>query len=222
MFKYVKRLKTVLTVVTEPKALTNVNFNIGEAEVNKLKSLVKKLPKHGFEGIEYWEGDGDERWFGIQKIDASYFESLFHKILRDTKYSQLKEYDFFVLYGRLGESTLGSGGGWHRDAYPVNYKIIIYLTDVLSETSGPFEYVPKSASKLNKLLDMVTRLCRKDWTRGKPSWSKKRVVQFMGRSGSGIIVNTSAIHRGRPAHSRREAFTFYIYKKTPKPMQKYL
>lgn len=112
------------------------------------------------------------------------------------------------------EANLGSGGGWHRDmTYKRGFKAMVYLTSV-DENTGPFQYVPHSAS-------LPYHLFRSN----KPEqyqFTHEEVLQFIGGDASRIktataaegtllLFETNMIHRGKPimAGKTRYAMTRY-------------
>jgi hypothetical protein len=128
----------------------------------------------------------------------------------------------FALSGEIEAQpgNLGSGEGWHRDAFFGQVKAILYLTDV-DETNGPFQYIRQShrlASKYGDharygapLLDyrmsdtVVERLVASE---------PDRLVSVCGRAGALILVDTSGIHRGKPlTGGRRVALTNYYHRR---------
>jgi hypothetical protein len=125
----------------------------------------------------------------------------------------------FTLGARIdyAPGNKGSGEGWHRDSFVVQFKAILYLCDV-ERSTGPFELIADSEKLPRLLADMregrlglqqnriadaqVERLLQRD-----PS----RLRTFTGRAGTLLLVNTSAIHRGRPIErGSRYALTAYF------------
>jgi len=117
---------------------------------------------------------------------------------------------------RLG--SLGSGEGWHRDAFFRQFKAIIYLSDV-TEENGPFQFI-EGSYKLGNILkdiwhgklgymqnrirdDQVDALLRKDTS---------RLQTYTAKAGTLILVDTSSIHRGMPIREGvRYALTDYFF-----------
>ena len=109
--------------------------------------------------------------------------------------------------------NLGSGGGWHRDNnYDHGFKALVYLSDV-NENNGPFEYIRKSFSISNHLLDFPYP-DKYQFTHDQiDAYLKKRpdlhcVVN--GKAGTVVVFNVNGIHRGRPVKAGcRYAVTNY-------------
>ena len=110
----------------------------------------------------------------------------------------------------------GSGGGWHRDSLNRRQlKLMIYLSDV-DESNGAFEYIESSHTlshkfKFNGLKSKVR------FTESSEAVNCDSVI-FSARKGTGIIFDSSGLHRGRPCLSgERIALTYYTYQfKIPK------
>jgi phytanoyl-CoA dioxygenase PhyH len=125
----------------------------------------------------------------------------------------------------FSENNGGSGEGWHRDSHRPQFKSILYLTDV-SEETGPFQLVPGSHRTVDMLIDtaferleprrtrltdeQVASIVRRRYARG--------IDTLTGEAGTLILVNTSAIHRGKPIErGERYALTNYYYGEVPLP-----
>ena len=109
----------------------------------------------------------------------------------------------------------GSGGGWHRDGFPHELKMILYLSDV-SKDHGPFQLLCNSQKSLKILGDMwrakLSFMQRriKDAQIEMLNDSGKRVVTLTGKAGTVLIFDTSFIHSGSPIQTgERYALTLY-------------
>ncbi len=122
----------------------------------------------------------------------------------------------FVLAAKLQHKVgnLGSGGGWHRDSpFTPQFKFIAYLSDV-SFQNGPFEYIPKSHTSLNKL-NSKFNLDKMRYTAEEVNkqWGDKSTV-VIGGEGSILIADTKGLHRGSPIQNgERYACTVYFFSK---------
>jgi hypothetical protein len=106
--------------------------------------------------------------------------------------------------------------GWHGDAWydqtrvqgiPREVKLGVYLTDV---TSGAFKYIRGSHGK------QAPRTVRVDEVSGVPA---DQVLEALGPAGTGILFDTSGIHRQSvPILQRRHAI-FYGYHDPGVPLQ---
>jgi ectoine hydroxylase-related dioxygenase (phytanoyl-CoA dioxygenase family) len=121
------------------------------------------------------------------------------------------------LTARLG--NLGSGQGWHRDAFHFQYKAMVYLTDVGPE-NGAFEMLAHSHRPLTLFADMIrgrldappsTRISdtQIEWLLG---GRRRRIISFIAGAGTVILFDSSSIHRGSPIdRGVRYALTNYYY-----------
>lgn len=102
------------------------------------------------------------------------------------------------------QGNVGSGGGWHRDAWKDQHKVFCYLSDV-DGNNGGFEYIPGSNLKWVKKID---RYKFNKSTRHPGPKKKPRLVT--GPEGTVFIADTTLLHRGRPLqHGSRYAVTLY-------------
>lgn len=126
----------------------------------------------------------------------------------------------FTLGARLRYSpgNAGSGEGWHRDSFVVQFKAILYLTDVESDM-GPFQFVLRSSKFRTIASDIVhARLGFSQNRVSEPqierlvSREPERLRTFTAPAGTLILVDTSGLHRGKPiARGTRYALTNYYF-----------
>ncbi len=111
-------------------------------------------------------------------------------------------------------NNLGSGVGWHRDAYRKQFKSILYLNYV-TEDNGPFQLINKSNRFKNILRTSIKlkknfRNTRYSEEEIKKITSKDQIITLTGSPGSLILFDTTLIHRGKPLNqSTRYALTNY-------------
>lgn len=163
----------------------------------------------------------DKRIFGLEKVSAVHKEliadNIYGKEVGETYLGkQLKLTT--TLGGKIARSSdgLGSGGGWHRDSFLPQFKIIVYLTDVV-DTSGPFQYVNGSNRLKSKIHDAYYRReslrnprYNNSYIESLISRQKISISTFTGRAGTAILCDTSGIHRGMPVQrGSRYAVTNY-------------
>jgi hypothetical protein len=118
--------------------------------------------------------------------------------------------------------NLGSGEGWHRDSLAPQFKSILYLTDVSME-NGPFELIVGSQHPLRMVRDILRaqlgsrlRLREAEVDAILARHYPDGVLSATGSAGTLLLVNSSAIHRGRPiAAGERVALTNYFYPAFP-------
>lgn len=125
----------------------------------------------------------------------------------------------FTLGNRIdyAPGNRGSGEGWHRDSFVVQFKAIVYLTDVDAST-GAFEVVEDSEKLPRLMADILVGRLGLSQNRIRDAQVQRLIEQrperlhtFAARAGTLILVNTSAIHRGRPIErGTRYALTAYF------------
>lgn len=118
--------------------------------------------------------------------------------------------------------NLGSGSGWHRDSpFTHQFKFIIYLNDV-TETNGPFQYVPGThrkevISRTSAQLDCTMSQCRfsdGDIAGLIDAGVVPQPISVLGRAGTLLVANVKGLHRGKPLQQgERWAVTRYYYKR---------
>lgn len=136
-------------------------------------------------------------------------------------------YSILAIENKIVDPTKFSLGRWHLDSIKKQYKVFVFLTDV-TDASGPFEYLPgshKSKFKLQLFLNngglgdifkKLTGAPDRFYTRlddkviagfSKYGYAPRPVIC---NRGSVMIVDTTAVHRARPAlRGERYALTAY-------------
>ena len=163
----------------------------------------------------------DKRIFGIESIS-----SVARKINQDPHLNDIARiincsptYCAFTLANWLQSGNYGSSGnGWHRDSFLVQFKAMVYLTDVLPET-GAFQIIPFSHKLPNILKSfkwlgfkyLETRYSEAAVRAYEDSSSTSRIT-LSAPAGTLILFNSTAIHQGSPIQSgERYALTNYYY-----------
>lgn len=169
---------------------------------------------------EYVKHLSDDRMFGIENASASIAEFAHDEDLRSTAEAHWREpgRTMATLGARLEvrPGGRGSGEGWHRDSYFRQFKAILYLSDV-GEDNGPFQLI-RGSQRLGSLLHdgLVAGLGHRQTRLADAqvdalvTEQPSRLLTVTGKAGTLIVVNTCAIHRGKPiASGRRYALTNY-------------
>ena len=175
-----------------------------EVHIERMKS---KVPP------QVYSNGSDFRWHDLKSIDKVYFEGLFCRLCSQVGL-ECNDYNFFVMYNetRYVENGTGSGDGWHFDSTAHQRKFIFYMSDV-DENNGPFQYIKETYSLRfirryllrNLLSEKILRL------KGTLRFAGK-ITEILGHSGSGFLIATSVVHRGKPIISgSRRAITFYMF-----------
>jgi len=165
----------------------------------------------------------DQRIFGAERASAAIrkFHDADFPIAVGEYYGSRRLTCFSTLAGRISArpGNLGSGQGWHRDAFHFQYKAMLYLTDVGPE-SGPFQLLDASHRGARVFSDMIevglqrapkTRLTEQQ-AEALVEAEPQRLKTFTAPAGTMILFDSSAIHRGSPiASGTRYALTNYYY-----------
>ena len=115
----------------------------------------------------------------------------------------------YIVFGqtRFVDGNLGSGGGWHRDSWGGQFKVIVYLSEV-EPGNGGFELIPRTNQFLPKLLSAL----RYGWHERnlRITGNINQGTVYLGSAGDMLLVDTSCIHRGSPLLTgSRKALTIY-------------
>jgi hypothetical protein len=167
--------------------------------------------------------DADLRVFGAERASVAireFHDTAFPRAIGE-HYSGRRLTCFSTLAARLSarSGNLGSGQGWHRDAFHFQYKAMVYLSDVGSD-NGPFQLLDGSHRGTRVFLDtIVGGLQRAPYSRITDSQAEalvaaqpERLKTFTGSAGTMILFDSSTIHRGSPIVSgTRYALTNYYY-----------
>ncbi len=164
----------------------------------------------------------DSRIFGAENLSDVIKRFSNHRMLTDlaSYYNNEPTRPAFTMAAKMSASigNLGSGEGWHRDAFFRQFKSIIYLSDV-GEENGPFQLMEKSHKfwwvlkdtwygRLGYMNSRISDGQVDDLIRMNPS----RLKTYTAKAGTLILVDTSSIHRGMPINNGvRYALTNYFF-----------
>ncbi len=193
------------------------------AQCQRLRAEIDRVIHEQPDVVQKDKFDADQRVFGAER--ASTEIALFHDdpFLREIgeAYRRSALTNFTTLASRLTArpENLGSGQGWHRDAFHWQYKALIYLTDVGPE-NGPFQMLAGSHRPWRVLIDTIRgRLeapprsrISDDQIARLVNAAPERLKTFTAEAGTMILFDSSTIHRGAPIKSGiRYALTNYYY-----------
>ena len=234
--KFLYQIKKFLEILIEfllsskgsnelPQGYTAIPNYLTDEQCEQIKSKINNFENS--EDVDRWvdpEG-ADTRFFGIDRLDKTFKEAFFTSkqfnkvkdIFLDHTGREIENLESFVMAGHLisQETSLGSGGGWHRDRYAKRQlKLICYLSDVDDE-SGPFQFLDGSFTPLSKL----KRIFSFKESPGQLRFEDKdidfnNVKNICGKKGTLLLADTTGIHRGRPmseANKERYAITLYSF-----------
>jgi hypothetical protein len=199
-----------------PNYYTVTQCEDARAEIDR---LIREQPHNS----QIFSGGADTRLYGAERASdaiAAFNDDRFPREVGEFyRGHQLK--NMATLAGRLTAvpGNLGSGEGWHRDAFHFQYKSMTYLTDVV-EDNGPFQMIVGSHRLLNIVRDTLRgRLDRPPSSRVTQAQidrilnrNPKRLRTFTAPAGTLILFDSSTIHRGAPINAGvRYALTNYFY-----------
>lgn len=106
---------------------------------------------------------------------------------------------------------------WHQDLEDRRMlKAIIYLSDVLTEADGPFEYIPKSQVS-PQLARRIHRSIAKAWALGISDQEMEKLVprsawkRCTGPAGTVVLMDPKNIFHHGKSRIRERAALFYVY-----------
>lgn len=115
------------------------------------------------------------------------------------------------------ENNIGSGQGWHRDGNFFQFKALVYLSDV-TDQNGPFQILKKShrlkavfrdnfVADIDPLNTRIENSIAESFIKENPDC----LFSATAPAGTVALVDTSAIHRGKPIDTgtRYSLFNYY-------------
>jgi ectoine hydroxylase-related dioxygenase (phytanoyl-CoA dioxygenase family) len=178
---------------------------------------------NNFDKVILDEEQSDHRIFGAEILNLrinNFFKNEFINKIINT-HEKVDNINGLILAAKLifKPNNIGSGGGWHRDrADDIQTKAILYLSDV-KEENGPFQYIKKSHTTFS----IIKNILKFDFNFNQNRFSddeidsllkfnNNKVINFYGKKGTLLFVNTRGIHRGMPIKSgKRYSLTYYVW-----------
>jgi hypothetical protein len=162
----------------------------------------------------------DERIFYAERY-SSYIKEMYsnNTILNNIamNYTRSKLNNKKTLINKLEyekDKIKNSGAGWHRDSHDIQFKTIMYLSDV-TEKNGNFQFIAKSSKKYigyptPRTPDYNTRFTDKTIEQLLKENKSCKLHNIIGNKGTIIIADTTYIHRGNIIEEgMRKAITEY-------------
>lgn len=229
--KHVKKKKTFEEIKLSKKIQSHgyciIDNFINKNECIKIIKTIEDKIANNPDGISEDKIKSDQRIFFSENLsDEIYnfsdeiYNFFCNEVIKNVgeAYTTFKLKAGFTMANKLSYKigNLGSGGGWHKDAYYSQYKAILYLTDVSSE-NGPFQFIKNSHKLLNTLNISIklrkgypdTRFSENDL---KIILDKEKLKTLEASAGSLILFDGSLIHRGAPIKKGiRYALTNYYF-----------
>lgn len=172
------------------------------------------------EVLDKEDSSKDERIFNCEKY-SSFIKNnfsdnpLFERIVFN--YNKFNKKNKKTLINKVkykkGE-TRNSGAGWHRDNHDMQFKTIMYLSDV-TEKNGNFQFLTNSSKKQIGFPTPRTKFYNtrfSDEIVKSLISEKNKVINIVGKEGTIILVDTTYIHRGNIIlEGERKAITQYYF-----------
>jgi hypothetical protein len=195
----------------------------GREKCEGLRVEIDRIMAEQPDAIQNDKFNADQRMFGSERASAeiaAFNQDPFPIAIGEAYRCGLLT-AFSTLAGRISAQpgNMGSGQGWHRDAFHFQFKSMIYLTDV-DVNNGPFQLLQGSHRAGCVFFDTLrARLPRAPYSRLTDEQVEKLVAAAKGRlktfvapAGTLILFDSSTIHRGAPVKSGiRYALTNYYY-----------
>lgn len=206
--KHIKpKLTVLLLFLKQTGIITLINY-FDDKEIENIKKEVLRVFDKRQKMIQISDKEGcsnDERIFNIQN-ESEYISKTFSKnILFNeiaSSYTNLK-LNKKTLANRLTyekDKTKNSGAGWHRDRHDMQFKCLMYLTDV-TKKNGNFQFITNSSKRYIGCPPPRTSNCNTRFTDATinevlKNNSNCHLHDIIGKRGTVVIADTSYIHRG--------------------------
>lgn len=130
-----------------------------------------------------------------------------------------KEPHVILMINHISAETCptGSGDGWHVDSVRRQFKLFCYLTDCVSEKTGPLCVLVHPFPGMERLVILARRVLRRTRRFEEATIAFLERLGFrrqpvLSEAGRPFFVETSRIHRGLPIHEGyRVMLTAYLY-----------
>jgi len=186
---------------------------------DEIDSLIVKREKENKLWVD--SNDADKRCFAAEddnEVIARYCYNKFLNAVADN-YFGAKMTCSNTMAGRIihSEGNIGSGQGWHRDGNQMQFKALIYLSDVELK-DGPFQII-RVSHKLRNILKHINLMGYNGVTTRFTLQQIKKVINYKpdehkvltGKAGTVVFFDSSAIHTGSPLTEGGERYALTNY-----------
>ena len=178
--------------------------------------IIKKFDQLNDNNIVSQRKKDDIRIFGFERVLEKKIANLFFDIDSNASLKFFRKKPVFqtLMVNKTflpnDNSSLGSGGGWHRDSYfKKQLKTIFYLTKV-DINNGPFTYLKPKLKIFSRFYPISTRL-NPDADK-KLNFCSKKISITSEQPGFGFSIISNYVHRGIPViNGSRYAITVYSF-----------
>ena len=152
---HLKKDEIVLYKKLKKKGFCKIENFYSKEQCEELIQIIEKNLLKSDANVLEDSTKSDQRIFFSEKISDKiykYFKNdLVHKV--GEFYTKFEIKPALTLANKVSfkKNNLGSGGGWHKDAYYPQFKSILYLNDV-DNKNGPFQLYDKSNKIIKSIL----------------------------------------------------------------------
>jgi hypothetical protein len=203
-----------------------------DAQPDEIPSLVSRILAKTLRAKKMdAQSDGDMRYWGVDPTQSPVLQRLYDFGVQQFQTVRGKKPEFaFIMVNYIDpvKSPNGSGGGWHRDSFRLQYKAFCYLTNVERETQGAFCFLPGSNGLLFRAASAAHRLATganrySDRTMNALTKLGFNRVTVLKQPGIPFFLNTSLVHRGLPiSENHRVMATVYMFEEISPEFASYL
>jgi len=187
--------------------VTLTNFYESDV-IAEMKNELLRVFQEQKEAIQILDKEGcsnDERIFNIEK-ESQYIKDTFsnnillNSIAKDYTRRPLKKKTLANKLIYEPGKRKNSGAGWHRDNHDMQFKCLLYLTDV-TEKNGNFQFITNSSKRhigypTPRTSSYNTRFADSTVDTILSSNNDCQLYNVVGKAGTLVIADTTYIHRG--------------------------
>ena len=221
-FEYNEKVQDIVSQIKENGFAIVADFYTQD-ECSMLRDEIDNLIIKRKNENRLWEDpyDADKRCFAAEedsKLIEKFFKNNFLNSVADN-YFKAKMTCSNTLAARIQyrNGNVGSGQGWHRDGNNMQFKAIVYLSDV-DLKDGPFQIIqgshkPKAIKRHIKLMNhdgVELRMNNKQIEEIKKIEPNNYKV-LIAKAGTLVFADTSTIHTGMALSEGGERYTLFNY-----------